>query len=144
MSARWFPDAMPTPAVSRETLPWWQAAAEHRLVVQTCAACATPRHPPGPVCPHCRASEHRWQELSGQGTVYSYTVVHQAFLPALADRIPYVVAVLELDGADGVRFISNLVDVPADAVRVGLRVEVVWEDMQTGLAVPRFRPLQTE
>ena len=96
------------------------------------------------MCPHCRASEHRWQELSGQGTVYSYTVVHQAFLPALADRIPYVVAVLELDGADGVRFISNLVDVPPHAVRVGLRVEVVWEDMQTGLAVPRFRPLQTE
>jgi uncharacterized OB-fold protein len=144
MSARWFPDAMPTPAVSRETLPWWQAAAEHRLVVQTCADCALPRHPPGPVCPRCGACEHRWQELSGEGTVYSYTIVHQGFLPALADHVPYVVAVLELDGADGVRFISNLVDVAADAVRVGLRVAVVWEDMQPGLAVPRFRALRAD
>ena len=76
--------------------------------------------------------------------MYSYTIVHQAFLPALADRVPYVVAVIELDGVDGVRFISNLVDVAADAVRVGLRVAVVWEDMQSGLAVPRFRALQAD
>jgi uncharacterized OB-fold protein len=140
MSPRWFPDAMPTPAVSRETLPWWQAAAEHRLVVQTCAACATPRHPPGPMCPHCRSTDARWQELPGTGTVYSYTVVHQAFLPALAAHLPYIVAVLELDGAPGVRFISNLVDVDANGVHVGLRVELVWDDIAAGYAVPRFRP----
>lgn len=142
MSRRWFPDEMPSPAVSRETLPWWQAAAEHRLVVQTCAACAAPRHPPGPMCPHCRAVAARWQELPGGGTVYSYTVVHQAFLPALAAHLPYIVAVLELDGAPGVRFISNIVDVGAEAVHVGMRVELVWEDVAAGVAVPRFRPVR--
>jgi uncharacterized OB-fold protein len=141
MSRRWFPDEMPAPAVSRETLPWWQAAAEHRLVVQTCAACGTPRHPPGPMCPRCRSLDVRWQELPGTGTVYSYTVVHQAFLPALAAHLPYIVAVLELDGAPDVRFISNLVEVGIEAVQVGMHVEVVWEDIGTGYAVPRFRPI---
>ncbi len=139
MSQRWFPDDMPAPAVSRETLPWWEAAAAHRLVVQACSACGTPRHPPGPICPQCRTLEHEWRELAGAGTVYSYTVVHQAFLPSLSKHVPYIVAVLELDGAPGVRFISNLVEVDPGAVRVGIRVEVVWEDIRPGLAVPRFR-----
>jgi uncharacterized OB-fold protein len=93
------------------------------------------------MCPRCRDVAQRWDELSGDGAVYSYTVVHQAFLPGLADYVPYVVAVLELDGAAGVRFISNLVEVAPDAVRVGMRVEVVWEDIRPGYAVPRFRPV---
>jgi uncharacterized OB-fold protein len=71
--------------------------------------------------------------------VYSYTVVHQAFLPALADYVPYVVAVLELAGAPGVRFISNLAAVAPPAVRIGQRVALVWEDVADGYAVPRFR-----
>lgn len=140
MSTRWFPDDMPRPAVSRETLPWWQAAAEHRLVVQTCAGCATPRHPPGPMCPRCRSTVHEWTPLSGRGRVYSFTVVHQAFLPSLGAHLPYVVAILDLDGAEGVRLISNLVEVEPDAVTVGMPVEVTWDDVAPGLAVPRFRP----
>ena len=139
MSTRWFPDAMPAPPVSRDTLPWWQAAAEHRLVVQTCAACGMPRHPPGPMCAQCGSVDVRWQDLAGTGSVYSYTVVHQAFLPSLSAYVPYVVAVLDLDGAAGVRFISNLVDVDPAAVRIEQRVEVVWEDVADGYAVPRFR-----
>lgn len=94
------------------------------------------------MCPHCRAVAAQWRELSGAGTVYSYTVVHQAFLPTLAAHVPYVVVVLELDGAPGVRFISNIVDVGAEAVHVGMRVELVWEDVAPDLAVPRFRPMR--
>ena len=143
MNRRWFPDGMPAPAVSRETLPWWEAAAAHRLVVQTCSRCDTVRHPPGPMCPRCRAVEHVWRDLPGHGTVYSYTVVHQAFVASLAEHIPYVVAVIDLDEAPDVRFISNLVDVAPDAVHVGMRVEVVWDDMAPGLSVPRFRPVSS-
>ena len=138
--SRWFPDDMPVPAASRETLPWWEAAAAHRLVVQRCAACGATRHPPGPICPRCHAFEHGWQELSGRGTVYTYTIVHRAFVPSLADRLPYVVVVVELEGAGGARLLSNLVDTEPAAVRVGMAVELVWEDMAPGLALPRFRP----
>jgi len=137
---RWFPDDMPTPAANRETLPWWQAAAEHRLVVQRCADCGHTRHPPGPICPRCRSAERTWQQVPGRGTVYTYTVVHRAFVPSLAAQLPYVVIVVELEEAGGVRLVSNLVDADPGAVRVGMPVEVVWEDVGPGLAVPRFRP----
>jgi len=140
MTMRWFPDEMPMPAANAETVGWWEAAAEHRLVVQRCTACGHVRHPPGPLCPRCRATTAQWWETPGTGRVYTYTVVRQAFIPALADKLPYVVVAVELDGTDGARLVSNLVDVEPDAVRVDMAVEVVWEDMGPELAVPRFRP----
>jgi uncharacterized OB-fold protein len=140
MSARWFPDEMPVPALNADTAGWWDAAAGHRLVMQRCAACGRTRHPPGPVCPWCRAEKAEWCELPGTGSVYTYTIVHQAFIPALADRVPYVVIAVDLDGAGGARLVSNLVDADPHAVTVGMPVEVVWEDMGPELAVPRFRP----
>jgi uncharacterized OB-fold protein len=137
---RWFPDDLPTPAVSRETLAWWQAAAAHRLLVQRCADCGHTRMPPGPLCPACRSFNRTWQEVSGRGSVYTYTVVHRAYVPSLSDRLPYVVVVVELEGGGGTRLISNLVDIDPGAVHVGLAVELVWEDIAPGLALPRFRP----
>jgi len=137
---RFFPDAMPSPAANAETAGWWEACAEHRLVVQRCIACGTTRHPPGPVCPSCRSLDWRWQELPGTGTVYTFTVVRQAFLPALADTVPYVVAAVEPDGAGGQRMVSNIVDIDPEDVEVRMAVEVVWEDMSPELALPRFRP----
>lgn len=140
MTVRWFPDEMPEPAASAETVGWWEAAAAHRLVVQRCTDCGHTRHPPGPVCPQCRSLASEWLTLPGTGKVYTYTVVRQAFIPSLQDKIPYVVIAVELDGADGVRIVSNLVDAETEEVAVGLPVEVVWEDMGPELAVPRFRP----
>jgi hypothetical protein len=139
-TARWFPDDMPAPAASRETLAWWQAAAEHRLLVQRCNDCGRTHLPPGPLCPACRSFHRGWQEVSGCGTVYTYTVVHRAYLPSLAQRVPYVVIVVELEGGGGARLLSNLVDAEPHTVRVGMPVRVVWDDIAPELAVPRFRP----
>jgi uncharacterized OB-fold protein len=133
MSERWFPDSMPLPAANAETLPWWEAAAEHRLVAQKCTSCGALRHPPGPICPECSAVGAEWIELSGRGTVYTFTVVHQQFVPA---DVPYVVVAVDLP--EGVRMVSNLVDCDLADVRIGLPVDVVWEDMGPELALPRF------
>jgi uncharacterized OB-fold protein len=142
MSAtRWFPDSMPAPAFDDDTLGWWQAAAAHRLVVQSCAGCGRTRHPPSPVCPACRSRSSSWRELAGTGAVYTFTVVHQAFLPDLVGRVPYVVAVVDLDGGDGARLVTNVVDAAPADVRIGARVAVVWEDMGPELALPRARLL---
>jgi hypothetical protein len=72
--------------------------------------------------------------------VFTFTVGRQPFLPVLRDAMPYVVAVIELDGTGGTRMVSNVVDTPVDAVRVGMAVEVAWEDMGAELTIPRFRP----
>jgi uncharacterized OB-fold protein len=137
---RWFPDSMPVPSASDHTLPWWRAAAEHRLVVQTCDECGTTRHPPAPRCFACRAEHHHWSDLPGTGTVYTFTLVRQAFVAALADQLPYVVAAVDLDGSGGVRLVTNVVDCDPAEVHIGQRVEVVWEDMGPELALPRVRP----
>jgi hypothetical protein len=80
-----------------------------------------------------------WTEVPGTGTLFTYAVVHQALLPALVDVVPYVVAIVEIDGTGGTRLTSNLVDAPLDSLRAGLAVEVTWEDMSPSLALPRFR-----
>ena len=138
MSERFFPDTMPSPVADPTTLPWWQAAAEHRLVVQRCAACGHPQLPPSPICAECRSTEASWQQVSGRGEVYTYTIAHRPI--AAGQPLPTVIAVIALEGAGGVRIISNLVGVDPDAVRIGLPVELVWEDMSSELAIPRFRP----
>ena len=136
MSERWFPDAMPVPAVSPDTMPWWQAAAEHRLVVQVCDTCGRHRHPPSPVCPHCHGWSSTFADHPGTGTIYTFTVVHQAFVPGIP--VPHVVAVVDLDGT-GTRLVTNVVDADPAEVRIGRAVEVVWEDMGPDLSVPRAR-----
>jgi uncharacterized OB-fold protein len=138
MSERYFPDSMPPPLVNAITLPFWQAAAEHRLVVQRCAACGHTRLPPAPVCPECRSADADWKELSGRGEVYTYTSVHRAI--AAGQPLPTLIAVITLEDAGGVRMISNLVGVGPGAVAIGLPVELVWEDMSADLSIPRFRP----
>jgi len=139
MNERFFPDTMPPPLADATSLPWWQAAAEHRLVVQRCAACGHTRLPPAPVCPRCRSVESDWKEVSGRGEVYTYSVVHRAI--AAGQELPYVIAVISLEDSGGVRIISNLVGVNLDEVEIGLSVELVWEDMSADLAIPRFRPV---
>jgi uncharacterized OB-fold protein len=138
MSERWFPDGMPAPLADATTLPFWQAAAEHRLVVPRCNRCGRTRLPPAPVCPECRSADADWHQVPGRGEVFTYTVVHRPI--AAGQPLPCVIAVIALEDAGGVRMISNLVGVDAAAVAIGLPVELVWEDMSAELSVPRFRP----
>jgi uncharacterized OB-fold protein len=139
MTERWFPDAMPSPAVTEDTRPFFDAALEHRLIIQRCGSCGTHRHPPRPMCPDCHSFAVAWTDVPGTGTLFTYSVVHQPLLPALVDVVPYVVAIVELDGTGGTRLTSNLVDAPLDSLRAGLPVEVTWEDMSPRLTLPRFR-----
>ena len=124
----------------RWTGPFWEAAAEHRLVCPRCTSCSTFRFPPGPFCPHCRSQEVEWVDVEPHGELYTYTVVHHAVLPALRDHVPYAVGLARLPGAGGARLHGNLIDVAADALRVGMPVEVVWDDVAPGVTVPRLRP----
>ncbi len=136
--ARWFPDGMPQPMADNEALPWWEAASEHKLTVQRCDRCGHMRLPPAPVCSECRSQQLHLCEISGRGEVFTYTIVHRPI--AMDQQVPFVVAVIDLEGAPGVRMISNLVEIEPEAVEIGMPVEVVWEDMSDELAIPRFRP----
>lgn len=138
MGERFFPDTMPSPLADAITLPWWRAAAEHRLVAQRCTSCGQTRLPPAPLCAGCRSEGADWLELPGRGEVYTYTIVHRPI--AAGQPLPTVIAVIALEGSGGLRMISNLVGVDPGDVTIGMPVELVWEDMSAELAIPRFRP----
>jgi uncharacterized protein len=126
------------PAVTDLTRPYWEAARDGRLVIQRCQRCAASWHPPLPACPHCHGTELGWREVCGLGTVYTYTVVRHATHAALADRIPYVIALVEL--AEGPRIVTGIVGCDPGDVRAGMAVRVRFDDVTDEVALPYFEP----
>ena len=118
--------------------PFWEAAAEERLLVQYCPACDRHQYFPRPWCGGC-ADDVEWAEATGLGTVYSYTVVRRAVSnPALADDVPYVTAYVALE--EGPRMMTRIVDCGVDDVERGLPVEVAFEHVTDQVTLPTFRP----
>lgn len=130
----------PVPRPSPESLPYWQAAREHRLVIQHCDACGQFWFPPSQSCPHCLASNFTWLPASGRGKVFSFVTYHRVYHPAFAKEVPYVVALVELD--EGPRLLTNIVGVPPEQVVCDMPVQVTFEDYDGGIAVPKFAPLK--
>lgn len=126
------------PGKTELTAPYWAAASEGRLVVQECQSCHQVWHPPLPRCPHCHSADLGWREATGAGTVYTYTVVRHPTHFAFADKIPYVLALVEL--AEGPRLVTAITDCPPDEVRVGLPVRVVFREVSDGVTLPYFEP----
>ncbi|PWJ27062.1 putative OB-fold protein [Branchiibius hedensis] len=125
----------PRPAVNRDNSFFFDAARRHELVIQRCSACGRLRHPPGPMCPHCHSLAFETIEASGQGTVFSYTVVHHPRHPAF--DYPLVIAVVQL--SEGTRLIADVVDVDPAQVHIGMSVSLGWLDADPDLTLPVFR-----
>lgn len=130
----------PRPAINADNAFWFEAAKEHRLVIQRCTACGTLRHPTGPMCGTCRSLDWDTVDASGRGTVYSFVVNHHPQIPGF--EYPLVVATIELD--EGTRLIANMTGVAPDAVEIGMRVELDWIDADPELTLPAFRPAARE
>jgi uncharacterized OB-fold protein len=128
----------PMPPPDPLTAPFWEAASRHALVIQRCRACGLYVHLPRPVCRRCLSFDLAWEEVSGRGTLYSFTETEKAFHPFFADRMPYIVAVVELAEQQGLRFVSNLVDVAGSDARIGMPVEVRFEELSPELTIPVF------
>lgn len=122
------------------TEPFWQAAKQERLVAACCARCGTFRMPPTPFCPTCQSQETTWPQLPGTGRIYSFAICTRSPFADVEDFL-YAPAVIELDGAPGVRLVSNVIDVAVDAIQIGTRVGVVWNSITDGWKLPLFRPL---
>lgn len=130
----------PVPVPTLHSKPFWDACLQHELRVQRCVACGTFRFPPLPSCVSCASMESEWVKLNGRGTVYSYTVARHVVHPAF-DEIPYVIALVELEGAGGARLTTRLIDSDPASVSVGAAVEVVFADVDGQLTLPLFRLL---
>jgi uncharacterized protein len=127
------------PGMTELTAPYWDAAREGRLVVQECLECRHLWHPPLPACPGCHDSGTLgWREVSGTGIVYTYTVVRHPTHFAFADKIPYVIALVEL--AEGPRLVTGITGCPVQEVRAGMPVRAVFREVADGVTLPYFEP----
>ncbi|QKH34159.1 Zn-ribbon domain-containing OB-fold protein [Achromobacter pestifer] len=127
----------PLPQPTRITQPYWDAAKESRLVIQQCGCCKARQFFPREFCTACLSDSIEWIESAGQGTVYTYTINRRASNAALSEKVPYVVAMIDLD--EGVRMMANIIDSPPEAVRIGSRVRVCFERVSDDIALPQFR-----
>ena len=131
----------PVPDTRNAGAKYWAAAAKGVLLVPKCVACARTFWHPRPRCPHCGSDRVDWIASAGKGAIHTFTVVRQASDPFFRTQLPYAVAMIDLD--EGVRVMTNVVQTPLDALHIGMRVEVLFEEAADGVAIPLFRPLRS-
>lgn len=129
----------PLPKINADNRFFWEGCTKHELRFQQCSDCGHVRWPPSDRCPRCLATGTSGLISKGIGRVYTFAVYHTAFHPGFKADLPYTVAVVALD--EGPRLLSNIVGCAPDSVTCDMPVEVVWEDVDEEIALPKFRPL---
>lgn len=126
---------VPRPQTAWENVGFWEGIQRHELVFQKCRDCGMWVHPPRPMCPRCRSLEKEWVPSSGKGTIHSVVTYRESPDPAF--KVPFSVVLVELE--EGVKLVSNMVDIKPEDIQIGMSVEVVFEEVQEGLTLPKFR-----
>ena len=127
----------PLPVPSPDNQEFFDKCREHQLVLRRCRACHLFSHPPRPNCPDCGSDNLEWVKSEGKGTVYTFTITRQPVSRAFQGRIPWAVVEVELE--EGVHMISNLVDFDPEAIEIGIAVEVVFEEVDDEITLPKFK-----
>lgn len=128
--------AKPLPPEDAANRPFREGAKRGVVLLQHCRDCGAHRFPAARYCTQCRGERSEWVETSGRGVIESHCSFHKAYWPAFAAEIPYAVVQVRLD--EGVRLFSNLVGVPADQIRSGLRVRATFEDVTPSVTLVKF------
>ena len=116
------------------------------IMIQKCQDCGHFQHPPDDICYACQGWNLEFVACEGTGVVESCARVHHPLHPALKDKIPYVIAIISVDGATGCNVQGNVVNCAAEDVRIGQKVRAIYEevdDPQTGtkLKIPQWEPV---
>lgn len=122
---------IPSPAVSSETEPFWNAAREGRFVVPVCTSCGKAHWYPRALCPFCDTGKIEWRAASGRGSIYSFSVMRRV-------KEPYAIAYVTL--AEGPTMLTNIVDCDFDTLAIEQPVSVVFKATENGPPVPMFKP----
>jgi uncharacterized OB-fold protein len=120
---------IPAPAINPETRPFWDAAAQGRLMVKKCLQCGEAHFYPRSICPFCHSDRTEWLAASGRGTIYSYSIMRRA-------PEPYAIAYVALE--EGPKMLTNLVDCVFDEIAIGKAVRLAWQPSDGGPPVPMF------
>jgi hypothetical protein len=129
--------SVPRPRLSGLTGEFYGWLRRHELRFQRCTACGRYRHVPSELCPQCASDAWEWAPSSGRGTIFTWSTTYRALHPAFVDT-PFTQAVVELE--EGPRVISSVEGVGEDDLKIGMAVEVVFDDVDDELTLARFRP----
>lgn len=137
-------DPQPLVSPSPDAVPFWKALAEHRLVLPRCGACDRTFFYPRTLCPRCGSRDVYWVGASGRGTVYSFCVIHQTSVPGLAEAVPLVTGLVDLE--EGPRVMAYLRGFPDDPEQIECGTPVVagYLDLEDGQTLLEFRPVGHE
>lgn len=132
----------PLPQPTPETAPYWEGCKQHELRIQHCNDCQQYYFYPRPYCPNCLSDNTEWRTVSGKGTLHTY-VINQRPAPGFEDESPYVIAIVKLD--EGPHLMSNIVGVEPkpENLPAGMPVEVVFEDVNEQITLPKFQPVRS-
>ena len=128
----------PLPHLDEENRPWWEALQRHELYIQKCGKCGDLRYYPRALCTNCMSSDTQWIKCSGRGKVYTFTTTYQNQAPGFRESIPYIMAYVELE--EGVKMLTNIIDCAPEQAKIGMPVEVVYEDVTPTVTLAKFRP----
>ena len=129
--------AIPIPGP--ESIPFWEGAKNHQLMIQKCSDCGHHWFPPSTVCTGCGSRNIEWIASSGKGAIFSFVVFHKLYHKGWDGEIPYAVAIIELE--EGARILSNVIGTQVKTVKCDMSVEVVFEDETDELTLPKFKPV---
>ena len=130
----------PLPVPDPVTQPFWDGLRAGELRIQRCLSCEKAVFYPRAICSHCGSRKLEWIKCSGRGTLHAFTIAHRGTPAAFRGSTPYVVAMVDLE--EGARLMTNLVDVEPspDTVKIGMPVEVIFEDVTDTITLAKFRP----
>jgi uncharacterized OB-fold protein len=130
----------PLPEMNELTAFFWDGVNEHRLLVLRCDNCGKYVHWPRPVCRFCSSTSLTPAQVSGRARLHTWTIPLQPFDPYFLDRLPYVLAVVELDEQPGLMMVTDIVDCAEEELRMDMPVEVTFREVAPGYTLPLFKP----
>ena len=129
----------PSPVIQPWTKAFWQGAKQNKLLIQQCDSCNTKIFFPKKICPECWSEHLKWIEASGRGTVYTFSVMMDMVEPQFTPDLPYVIAMVDLD--EGIRMSTRIVNCDPDDVKIGMAVEVLFDEISPEISLPVFQPV---
>jgi uncharacterized protein len=129
----------PIPQPTDLTRPFWDGLRDGKVIIQYSPSAQQWVFYPRVLAPGTLADDLEWREITGDGQVYTYTIAYRPTSPAWRDRVPQIIAVVEVD--EGARIPTELVGVDPGDVKVGMRVRPVFDRVPGGEAVLlKFEP----
>lgn len=132
------PPQKPMPRLDGPERPFWEGLRFGEIRVQHCLSCGTPRFPASRYCPACHGGESEWRAVEPTGEIETFCVFHKVYFPGFIPEMPYAVVQVRLD--NGVRFFSNMRGVANGDLKIGMRVEALFEPADSETVLLKFRP----